>query len=131
MARRPIDILEFRQDRFELQKSAFEELKTRLLSLETQVKELNKAASRAVAGKAGNPTMLEVFDIEEGSRFGMFGVKNGDVVTLIDQNIIEFRDDRHVQLAQGLFDKLEDGESISFTVLRDGAPVHLEFSLGK
>ncbi len=97
-------------------------------------KELNKAASRTIAGKGGDPTMLELFDIEEGSRFEMFGVQNGDVVTLIDEDIIEFRDDRyqdHVQLAQRLFDKLDKGEPISFTVLRDGIPVNLEFSVGK
>lgn len=96
-------------------------------------KELNRAASRSVSGKSGDPTMLELFDIEPGSRFEMFGVKNGDVVTLIDEQIVEFREDRyqdHVQLAQRLFDKLDHGGSISFTVLRDGVPVNLEFALG-
>ena len=122
-----------------------EQIKTRTYSIPSRTyayiskpgnwfKELNKAASRTIAGKGGDPTMLELFDIEEGSRFEMFGVQNGDVVTLIDEDIIEFRDDRyqdHVQLAQRLFDKLDKGEPISFTVLRDGIPVNLEFSVGK
>jgi hypothetical protein len=92
--------------------------------------ELNKAASRPIQGPDGRPTMLEVRGIEDGSLFEKFGVEDGDRLVLLDGAILEFDQSRtrelHMQ-ARSMLEKLERGGTISFTILRGGKPVHLEF----
>jgi hypothetical protein len=94
--------------------------------------ELDKASSRVLSDGAGQKTRLQILDIEEGSLLGLLGVKDNDIVSLIDGESWVFdgsRSTEYVLKAKQLLGKIERGEAISVTVERDGAFVDLQFRL--
>ncbi len=94
--------------------------------------ELNNASSKIMKDAAGNPTMIQLYDITEGSLFEKFGIQDGDILSLVDGNIGEFTASNsyeHWDQATNMLEKLGQGENISITVMRGGRPVQLEFGL--
>ena len=92
-------------------------------------KQLKTARSQAIGR-----TRLKVDKIAPDSYLRNFGMKDGDIIELIDGKVVEFSEDSSSAL-YGVFTdklaKLRDGEAISITVSRRGRPVHLEFKLPK
>ena len=90
-------------------------------------KQLKMARSEAIS-----PTRLKVDKIAPDSYLRKFGMKDGDIIELVDGEVVEFSEDSSSAL-YGVFtdklDKLRDGEAISITVSRRGRPIHLEFQL--
>ena len=96
------------------------------------VSELNKAGHIPHRDKNGRVTSIEITDIEPGSHFETFGLQNGDCMLLLDQEISEF-DASQAHHYQERFseavERLRNKGIASITVLRNGRPVHMEFSL--
>jgi hypothetical protein len=93
--------------------------------------ELNKAKSTPMAGST-KQSRCKIFDIQEGSLLQKLGIKENDVVELIEGQIIEFNDKsstRYLDLFKGATKKLREGQPISVTITRNGRPVNLEFRL--
>lgn len=96
------------------------------------MKELQNAASTILRDGNGNPSMLQLHGIEEGSLFQKFGIQEGDVLCLVDGDLAEFNPTNlteHWQSASDMLDQLGNGRKISVTILRNGQPVHMEFGL--
>ena len=90
-------------------------------------KELKKAKSTVL----GN-TRLKIHGIQSDSLFKQFGIQDGDIIELIDGEILEFNEGastRYVSLWKDKLQSLRDGGAISLTISRGGVPLHLEFKL--
>jgi len=93
--------------------------------------ELKKAQSSVMQG-SGKKSRLKIYDIQESSLLQKLGLKENDVVELIDGQIIEFNETsstRYLDLFKAATNKLRQGQSVSVTVTRNGHPVNLEFKL--
>ncbi len=94
-------------------------------------KQLKTARSQVLPTSNGG-TRLKVYSIAEDSYLRNFGIKDNDIIELIDGNVVDFSQDSSSALYGVFTDKLatlRDGEAISITVSRGGRPVHLEFKL--
>ena len=94
-------------------------------------KQLKTARSQVLPTSNGG-TRLKVYSIAEDSYLRNFGIKDNDIIELIDGNVVDFSEDSSSALYGVFTDKLatlRDGEAISITVSRGGRPVHLEFKL--
>lgn len=94
-------------------------------------KQLKTARSRPIRTADGE-TRLEIYDIAPDSLLKKFGIVDNDIIELIDGDIIHFDQDSSTEL-YGIFkdkmEKLRSGDTISITVSRKNAPLHLEFQL--
>ena len=94
----------------------------------TWLPELMKASSTIQNNARGEPTRLAVHDIEGDSLLWDLGLRDGDVIVLIDGEIPRFSPTNAYDLvrkAQGALAALDRGEPISLTVLRQQRPLHL------
>ena len=94
----------------------------------TWLPELMKASSTVQNDARGEPTRLAVHDIEGDSILWDLGLRDGDVIVLVDGEIPRFSPTRAYDLvrrAQGALAALARGEPISLTVLRQQRPLHL------
>lgn len=95
------------------------------------MEELKLAKSRALRTPRGD-RRLELEWIDTNSRLNALGFQNRDVIELIDGESIEYNEQsstRYYRMFKEKIRKLENGESLSVTISRDGQPIHLEFSL--
>lgn len=77
-------------------------------------------------------TRLKIHGIQPNSLVKKLGLKENDVIELIDGEIIEFNEQsatRYKSLFDNAKKKLRNGEEISITVTRNNRPVHLQFKL--
>lgn len=96
----------------------------------TWLPELMKASSTIQNNARGEPTRLAVHDIEGDSLLWDLGLRDGDVIVLIDGEIPRFSATKAYDLvrkAQVALAALDRGEPISLTVLRQQRPVHLVY----
>jgi hypothetical protein len=92
--------------------------------------ELTKASSTLVTGETGQPSMLQLHGLAEDSVLHEIGIADGDVVVLLDEQIMEFgRRDLfdHSRRMRAALESLERGEPVSVTLLREGRPLHLVY----
>jgi len=90
--------------------------------------ELTKASSTLVMGGSDRPSMLQLHDISRDSILRAIGLNEGDVLVLLDEQVLEFgRRDLfdHSRRMRAAIDTLERGEPVSVTILRNGRPLHL------
>lgn len=93
--------------------------------------ELQKAHSKPIGN---GDSRLKLFNMDSDSLFKKFGFREGDVIDLIDGEIVSFAESTthpYYSRAKKLLASLRDGKSISVTVTRKGRPVHVQFSLEK
>lgn len=92
--------------------------------------ELTRASSTLVTGGDDRPSMLQLYDISEDSVLREIGLEDGDVLVLLDEQILEFgRRDlfNHSRRMRAALESLERGEPVSVTILRGGRPLHLVY----
>ena len=105
-----------------------QEVFSHLSDSSTWLPELMKASSTIQNNARGEPTRLAVHDIEGDSLLWDLGLRDGDVIVLIDGEIPRFSPTNAYDLvrkAQGALAALDRGEPISLTVLRQQRPLHL------
>jgi hypothetical protein len=93
--------------------------------------ELKLVQKRILSGPGGD-TRLKLERVAENSLLKRFGIDEGDVIELIDGEILEFNDEsvtRYRQLFKEKLETLENGGAVSVTLTRRGQPVHIMFSL--
>ena len=117
-----------RRKRYRVQKRQYE-----YISKERNwIPELNLAASTLHKGRNGSPSMVTLHSIHEDSLLKNFGIEEGDMVSLIDGEVLTFdkaQSTEYYQMAHEMLERLDRGGKVSLTVLRKGRPVHLEFQL--
>jgi hypothetical protein len=75
---------------------------------------------------------LKLTEIPASSLLKKFGIQQGDVIELIDGEIIEFSDEQvlqYHQLFREKIDKVRQGQPISVTVTRNNRPLQIIFKL--
>ena len=93
--------------------------------------ELKRAQSTKIQ-VGDKTTRLKIFDIEEGSMLEKLGIKENDVIELVDGQIVEFTETnaaKYLDIFKNSVKKLRQGESVSVTVTRNNQPLHIEFKL--
>jgi S1-C subfamily serine protease len=79
-----------------------------------------------------NPTRLQLSDVTKGTNLDKLGLKEDDVIELIDGQIVEFRNTNTTQyynLFSTAVKKLRAGQPVTVTVTRNNQPVHIEYRL--
>ena len=92
--------------------------------------ELRKASSTIQIGGNGEPTRLALKYIDADSILWDLGLREGDIIVLIDGEIPQFSPTKaldYIRKAKGALASLDRGEPISLTVLRHQRPVHLVY----
>ncbi len=92
--------------------------------------ELMKASSSILPRGDGEPTLLSLDRLAADSILWELGLREGDVIALIDGEIPHFSPTRaldYIRKAEKVMVALERGEPASLTILRQGQPLHLVF----
>lgn len=92
--------------------------------------ELMKATSSVQSRGDGRPTRLSLDRMEADSILWQLGLREGDVILLIDGAIPEFSPTKaldYIRQADAALAALDRGEAISLTVLRQQRPLHLVY----
>ena len=101
-----------------------------LLDSSNWMPELMKARSSIQARGDGAPSRLSLERIEADSILWDLGLREGDVIVLIDGQIPQFSPTKaldYIRKADAVLAGLDRGEAFSLTVLRRNRPVHLVF----
>ena len=101
-----------------------------LIDVSNWMPELRKAASTIILGKNGDPSMLKIYDINEDSILNELGLKNGDILALIDDEIPVFgieQAPKYTKMMLQFISALGKGDPVSVTVLRNGTPIRLVY----
>jgi hypothetical protein len=96
------------------------------------IPELNLAASTLSKGRDGEASMLTLHNIKESSILNNFGIEEGDMVTLVDGEVLKFdksQTGEYYEMFHEVLERLKSGGKVSLTVMRQGRPVHLEYEL--
>jgi len=96
------------------------------------MKELKQYQSRIRRGVDGTHTRLELGGIGENSLLQKMGFQEGDVLELVDDQILEYGDESAMELrarAKDAMERLRRGDTIGVTISRGGKPTHIEFSV--
>lgn len=92
--------------------------------------ELRRSSSSIVLHRDGRPTMLQLDHVAPDSLLSELGVRDGDLILLVDQEIPVF-DRSHLfgyqRRMRDALSELATGGSISVTLMRDGRPVHIRY----
>lgn len=108
----------------------YPELLTRIADSSNWMPELMKASSSILPRGDGEPTLLSLDRVAADSVLWEFGLREGDVIALIDGEIPRFSPPRaldYIRKADEVMAALDKGEPASLTVLRHGQPLHLVF----
>jgi hypothetical protein len=95
--------------------------------------ELKKLRRRFLNDPRGRPTRLVLEAVPSNSLLSVVGIEEGDVIELLDGEIVEFNDHSSTQywdLYRQKLQGLRDGKPVTVTVTRNNQPVHLVFLLG-
>ncbi len=97
--------------------------------------ELKKVGSQTLPGKDGRMTRLKVSNLSQDSLLkDKFDFQDGDIIELIEGQIIDFNADakgslEYHQLWKGAQEKLSGGGVVSVTLTRGGQPMNMQFRL--
>ncbi len=97
--------------------------------------ELKKVGSQALPGKDNKLTRLKISNLSQDSLLkGKFDFQDGDIIELIDGQVIDFNADaqgslEYHQLWKNAQEKLGGGGMVSVTITRGGQPMNLQFKL--
>ena len=108
----------------------YPELMTHLADSSNWMPELMKASSSILPRADGEPTLLSIDSVAADSVLWEFGMREGDVIALIDGEIPHFSPTKaldYIRKADGVMTALDKGEPVSLTVLRQGQLIHLVF----
>lgn len=108
----------------------YPELLTHIADSSNWMPELMKASSSIVSRGDGEPTLLSLDRVAADSVLWEFGLREGDVVALIDGEIPQFSPTRaldYIRKADEVMAALDKGEPASLTILRQGQPLHLVY----
>ncbi len=92
--------------------------------------ELMKASSSILPRGDGEPTLLSLDRVAADSVLWEFGLREGDVIALIDGEIPQFSPTRalaYIRKVDEVMAALDRGEPASLTILRQGQPLHLVY----
>jgi hypothetical protein len=92
---------------------------------------LKKAKSTVLKTKKGD-TRIQIRDIQKDSVFDRVGLKDNDVVELLDGEIVDFNDhsaSKYHSMWLEKLEKLRSGQPLSVTITRGGRRMHLEYRL--
>ena len=95
------------------------------------IPEIKKAKSKVTFVK-DRGTKLKVFDIEEDSLFKRLGLRENDVISLVDGKVVEFKQDSatlYQSMLTSAVKRLSAGQTITVTVVRNNQPLNLLFKL--
>jgi hypothetical protein len=96
------------------------------------VNQLKLARSQRIRSPQGTETRLRLDSIAENSLLKVMGLEEGDIIELLDGEIVEFNEHsayRYRQMFKEKLQLLQQGGTASVTITRQGRPVHLVFSL--
>ncbi len=108
----------------------YPELLTHIADSSNWIPELMKASSSILPRGDGEPTLLSLDRVAADSVLWEFGLREGDVIALIDGEIPQFSPTRaldYIRKADEVMAALDKGEPASLTILRQGQPLHLVF----
>ncbi len=108
----------------------YPELLTHIADSSNWMSELMKASSSILPRGDGEPTLLSLDRVAADSVLWEFGLREGDVIALIDGEIPRFSPTRaleYIRKADEIMAALDKGEPASLTILRQGQPLHLVY----
>ena len=108
----------------------YPELLTHIADSSNWMPELMKASSSILPRGDGEPTLLSLDRVAADSVLWEFGLREGDVIALIDGEIPRFSPTRaleYIRKADEVMAALDKGEPASLTILRQGQPLHLVY----
>ncbi|MFZ1573771.1 MAG: hypothetical protein WAT36_00705 [Chromatiaceae bacterium] len=108
----------------------YPELLTHIADSSNWMPELMKASSSILPRGDGEPTLLSLDRVAADSVLWEFGLREGDVIALIDGEIPQFSPTRvldYIRKADEVMATLDKGGPASLTILRHGQPLHLVY----
>jgi C-terminal processing protease CtpA/Prc len=93
-----------------------------------------KNYSHAILPSPQGQTRLKITGVKEGTMLNKLGIEDGDVIELIDGQVVEFNQQsalKYRSMYRDALERMRRGEAVTITISRKGEPVNLIFGLGR